>query len=108
MHTSKIGWALGPVRCWILQQEFLFWRASAFSWRMRLTPIALNSEARDRSSAPFALWPPRPSAASRAKFLLDRFQPFSESAVYRASFSRRDSSRGDLGQYPALKRCDLL
>jgi hypothetical protein len=25
---------------WILQREFLFWRASAFSWRMRLTPIA--------------------------------------------------------------------
>jgi hypothetical protein len=43
-----------------------------------------------------------------AHFLLNRFQPFSESAVYGAGFSGRDSSRGDLVQYPALKRCDLI
>ena len=47
VHICKVGWASGPVRCWILQQEFLFWRVSPFSWRMRSTPIALNRNARD-------------------------------------------------------------
>jgi hypothetical protein len=45
----------------------------------------------------------RPRAAP-----FNRVQPFSESAIYGAGFSGRDSCRGDLGQYPGLKRCDLI
>jgi hypothetical protein len=48
------------------------------------------------------------ASAALAHFPLNRFQPFSESAIYGAGFSRRDSSCGDFGQYPALKRCDLV
>ena len=49
-----------------------------------------------------------PASAALAQFLLNRFQPFSESTIYGASFSRSDSSRGDVGQYSALKHCDLV
>jgi len=48
------------------------------------------------------------ASASLAQLLLNCFQPFSESAIYGADFSGRETSRGDLGQYPALKRCDLV
>ena len=66
-----------------------------------LGPFAFASEERrTEAPRPFVLSPPKPSAVSRAKLLLNCFQPFSESAVYRAGFSRRDSSSGDLGQYP--------
>ena len=42
------------------------------------------------------------ASAACAKFLLKRFQPGSESAIYGADFSRRNSTRGNLAQYPAL------
>jgi hypothetical protein len=51
---------------------------------------------------------PGVSAAGLAQFLLNRVQPFSEGAIYGAGFSWRDSSRGDVGQYSALKHCDLV
>src|SRR5258708_7812244 len=53
------------------------------------------------ASRPFA-------SAGLAQFLLNRFQPVPESAIYGAGFSWRDSSRGDVGQYSALKHCDLV
>jgi hypothetical protein len=40
--------------------------------------------------------------------LFNRLQPFSERAIDGAGFSRCDSSRGDLDQYPRLKRSDLI
>ena len=65
-----------------------------------LGPFAFASEERrTEAPRPFVLSPPKPSAVSRAKLLLNCFQPFSESAIYGTGFSRRDSSRGDLGQY---------
>jgi hypothetical protein len=48
------------------------------------------------------------ASAALAQLLFNRVQPFSESAIYGAGFSGRDSCRGDLGQYPGLKRCDLI
>ena len=36
------------------------------------------------------------------------FQPVPESAIYGAGFFWRDSPRGDVGQYSALKHCDLV
>ena len=36
------------------------------------------------------------------------FQPVPESAIDGADFSWRDSSRGDVGQYSALKHSDLV
>jgi hypothetical protein len=50
---------------------------------------------------------PKPRALSPQP-LLNRFQPVPESAIYGADFSWRDSSRGDVGQYSALKHCDLV
>ena len=53
------------------------------------------------ASRPFAL-------AGLAQLLFNRFQPLPESAIYGADFSWRDSSRGDVGQYSALKHSDLV
>ena len=53
------------------------------------------------ASRPFA-------SAGLAQLLFDRFQPLPESAIYGADFSWRDSSRGDVGQYSALKHSDLV
>ena len=50
---------------------------------------------------------PKPRALSPQP-LLNRFQPVPESAIYGADFSWRDSSRGDVGQYSALKHCNLV
>jgi hypothetical protein len=66
--------------------------------------IELPAQRALRSLAPFLIT----ASASLAQFLLNRFQPFSEGAIYGADFSRRDSSRGDVGQYSALKHCDLV
>jgi hypothetical protein len=66
-------------------------------------------EARDaRTSHSEPGWNPVTASAALAQFLLNRFQPFSESAIYGAGFSWSDSSRGDVGQYSALKHCDLV
>ena len=48
------------------------------------------------------------ASAALAQLLLNRFQPFSESAIQGARFSWRDSSFGDLGQDSALERGDLV
>jgi hypothetical protein len=47
-------------------------------------------------------------SAGRAQFLLNRFQPVPESAIYGTDFFWRNSSRGDVGQYSALKHGDLV
>jgi hypothetical protein len=47
-------------------------------------------------------------SAGRAQFLLNRFQPIPESAIYGTDFFWRNSSRGDVGQYSALKHGDLV
>ena len=48
------------------------------------------------------------SSAGLAQLLLNRFQPVPESSIYGAGFFWRDSPRGDVGQYSALKHCDLV
>jgi len=53
------------------------------------------------ASRPFA-------SAGLAQLLLNRSQPVPESAIYGAGFFWRDSPRGDVGQYSALKHCDLV
>jgi hypothetical protein len=67
--------------------------------------------ARDRYREQFFEVPlslrPKPRALSPQP-LLNHFQPVPESAIYGADFSWRDSSRGDVGQYSALKHCDLV
>ena len=47
-------------------------------------------------------------SAGRAQFLLNRFQPIPESAIYGTDFFWRNSARGDVGQYSALKHGDLV
>src|SRR5260370_10928171 len=48
------------------------------------------------------------SSAGLAQLLLNRLQPVPESAIYGAGFFWRDSPRGDVAQYSALKHGDLV
>ena len=57
---------------------------------------------------------PKPRALSHHRLNRPRVVPaqslsaVSQSPIYGAGFSRRNSSRGDVGQYPALKHGDLV